>query len=325
MPSNHKQFLPAFRGWRATTVLLLPLVLAALACGIQNGTDQSLKSTDIAISIQQTLMAQTATALEAGLAALPATLAAPTAESQPEATLPPSPTPIVITATSEPALPTDTPTVAVPPTSPAPDAIPIVDWGMQYWAPIPNGCKEKGIPCWKMDDDYHKHLGSADLVLISKNPVLIDPSWPNPRLVFWHKYDFSRFATVELKIELEMERPDGPEQKIFKRPVGDGYDRLEGLSRQEYHHPLRSRWDLGVRGYRRVRLVCHRCKYRARLPACALNLIQTPVQRRKAVRYLIVAHRYGDGAPASHQHAQLAGAGNGRIEQVPLQHEVMLG
>jgi hypothetical protein len=201
MHSNQKPLSAALRGWRAAAVFILPLALAALACGIQTGTDQSLRGTDIAISIQQTLMAQTATALEAGLAALPATLAAPTAESQPEATTPPSPTPIVITATSEPALPTDTPTVAVPPTSPAPDAIPIVDWGMQYWAPIPNGCKEKGIPCWKMDDDYHKHLGAADLILVSKNPVLIDPSWPNPRLVFWHKYDFSRGATVELKID----------------------------------------------------------------------------------------------------------------------------
>jgi hypothetical protein len=52
-----------------------------------------------------------------------------------------------------------------------------------------------------MDDDYHKHLGSADLILISKNPILIDPNWPNPRLVYWHKYDFSRGATVELKID----------------------------------------------------------------------------------------------------------------------------
>jgi hypothetical protein len=201
MPSNQKLFSKAFRGWRAAAMLLLPLVLAALACSFNTGSDQSLRSTDIAISIQQTLMASTATALEAGLAAPPATLAPPTAETQPEATLPPSPTPVVVTATPEPALPTDTPTVAISPTSPAPESIPVLDWGMQYWVPIPNGCKEKGVPCWKMNDDYHKHLGSADLILISKNPVLIDPSWPNPRLTFWHKYDFSRYATVELKID----------------------------------------------------------------------------------------------------------------------------
>jgi hypothetical protein len=178
-------------------IALLALGLAALACSLQGGEDLSLRQTDIAIGIQQTLIAQTATALQAGLVAQPATQpAGETPTSPPQISEPPPPSPTE--AATQPPLPTDTPLAAT--TVPVPEAVPIEDWGTRLWAALNSGCLVKDAQCWKMDDDYKKHLGAYDLVLISKQPVLIDPSWPNPYLVFWHKYDLKRLASVDLQI-----------------------------------------------------------------------------------------------------------------------------
>ena len=198
MAPNHKHFSPASRGSRATMVFLIPLILAALACSIQTGADQSLKETDVAISIQQTLIAQTAAALEAGFVAAPATPAVQTPESQPEATATPLPTPTE--EATLPPIPTDTPTTVATPTSPMPDSIPILEWEMSFWVPLNSGCRVEDALCWMMDDSYKKHLGASSLTLITKTPMLIDPSWPNPYLTFRHKYDFERPASVDLKI-----------------------------------------------------------------------------------------------------------------------------
>lgn len=199
MHTRHKHFSFSSRMMRAFAIFLFPLLLAALACNFQSGGDQTLRETDIAIGIQQTLIAQTATALEAALVAPPSTLpAAETPQSQPEATQPPSPTPVEVA--KQPSLPTDTPTAIVTPTSPAPASIPIVDWGLSFWAQLNSGCKVKDTLCWKMDDNYKKHLGSSNLVLISKTPILIEESWPNPYLTFWHKYDLERAGNIDLQV-----------------------------------------------------------------------------------------------------------------------------
>jgi len=203
MHPRHEHFFPSSRMLCAAAIFLFPLIFAALACNFQGGGDQTLRETDIAIGIQQTLIAQTATALESALVAPPSTLPVmETPQGQPEATQPPpSPTPMEVA--TQPSLPTDTPAAIDTPTSPAPPApetIPILDWGMSYWAQLNSGCKVKGTLCWKMDDNYQKHLGSSNLVLISKTPVLIDESWPNPHLVFWHKYDLERAGGVDLQV-----------------------------------------------------------------------------------------------------------------------------
>lgn len=190
---NHPSL--SFRTLRALAVLILPFVLAALACSFQTGGDQTLRETDIAIGIQQTLIAQTATALES---ALSATLPPVVETALPEPTQPP---PTAVEVATQPPLPTDTPTVAVTPTTPVADVIPIVDWKMQFWAPINSGCLNKEALCWKMDDNYNKHLGAADLILASKTPLFVDPSWPNPYLTFSHKYNFERVARVDLQVD----------------------------------------------------------------------------------------------------------------------------
>ena len=202
MPTNLSYVSLFSKTLRTIAFLIFPLVLASLACNFGSKEDPALRETDIAIGIQQTLIAQTATALQAVLAAPSSTTPAEeTSEGQPEATQLPSPTVVEIATATQPLLPTDTPTAEVTPTSSLPESIPIVDWGMQFWVPLSSGCRTKGAPCWKMDDDYKKHFGGSDLILVTKNPVLIDPSWPNPRLVFWHKYDLESLATVELKID----------------------------------------------------------------------------------------------------------------------------
>lgn len=193
MKTNQNHPSLSFRAKRGLAILVFPLIFAALACSFQTGDDQTLRETDIAIGIQQTLIAQTATALESALlATLP-----PAEPTQPEPTQPP---PTAVEVPTQPPLPTDTPTEASTPSAPVADVIPITEWGMQFWAPISSGCVNNDAPCWKMDDNYKKHLGASDLVLASKTPVLIDPSWPNPYLTFWHKYNFERVARVDLKV-----------------------------------------------------------------------------------------------------------------------------
>jgi len=196
MSPKQIRFSQSHRTLRAIMALLLPLVLAALACNFQTGDDQTLRETDIAISIQQTLIALTATALEAELLAPPATEPPPSA---PEATETPLPT--QVEAATQPPLPSDTPTAEASPTLPILESIPLTEWGLQYWAPINSGCTIKDAPCWKMDDNYNKHLGSAYLTLIGKTPLLLDESWPNPYLTFWHKYKFERTANIDIQVE----------------------------------------------------------------------------------------------------------------------------
>jgi hypothetical protein len=195
MQASPNQPSSSLKALRALAVLIFPLLWAALACSFQTREDPTLRETDIAIGIQQTLIAQTATALES---ALLATVPPPAEPTQPEPTQPP-PTPEEVA--TRPPLPTDTPTVAASPTAPLAAEIPIEDWKMQYWAPISSGCMFKEALCWKMLDDYKKHLGQAQLALTSKTPVLIDPSWPNPYLTFSHKYDFERNARVDLQVD----------------------------------------------------------------------------------------------------------------------------
>lgn len=196
MSSNQMKFTLSYRAMRAMMALLLPLVLAALACNFQTGEDPALRETDVAIGIQQTLIALTATALEAELLAPPATLP-PVETIQPEV---PQPSPTLEQVATQPPLPSDTPIPEASPTSPSLGPILLTDWGMQFWVPINSGCTIKGAPCWKMDDNYNKHLGSAYLTLITKTPILVDESWPNPYLTFWHQYKLESTGNVDIRV-----------------------------------------------------------------------------------------------------------------------------
>lgn len=179
---------------RALLMILLPLILASLACtapGVGGG-GASLQETDIALGIQQTFIAQTSVAL----AAAPPTAVPtqpPVVPTQPQQQNPPTPT-------LPP--PTEVPTAAPPPTqapTPAPDKIKITEWGMQFWAYLSSGCRTSGEPCWKADDEYNRHLGMSDMIMVSKNPIKIDANWSNPHLVFYHRYNIKRDARIDIQ------------------------------------------------------------------------------------------------------------------------------
>lgn len=196
MPPNQTRYSLA-RIHRSVSILLIPLVFAALACSFSAGGDATLKETDIAIGIQQTLIAQTSVALETALAAPVTTLPASEA-TRPEPTQTP---PTVVEVATQTSLPDDAPTVPATTAAPVADVIPLVDWKLQFWAPINSGCKIQEALCWKMDDNYQKHLGAADLILSSKTPFIVDPSWSNPYITFQHKYKFERVARVDLRVD----------------------------------------------------------------------------------------------------------------------------
>jgi len=183
--------------------ILLPLLLAALACNFQAQEDPGLRQTDIALGIQQTQLAQTAAALVVesnkptqAVVYVTATPAAPTPGSEPVADKP-TDTPLPAAT----AAPTNVSATAAPTSAPS-NSEPVVlkDFRLNYFAPIGSGCKVAEVGCWRMLDDFKKHYG-AELSLVSKTPVLVDSSWPQPYLVFWHKYKFENKARIDIQAD----------------------------------------------------------------------------------------------------------------------------
>jgi hypothetical protein len=198
---------------KSSPVGVLLLILVGLAILFSSCTfnvpavDPSKRQTDVARSVESTLNAekiatyQAQQTLDAGqpIATQPdnpntnATIQAQQATLDSQST---SLSPQV----NQPA-PSDTPQVAptlVP--SGSLDPIQILDWKMSFWVSLPNGCKGD-TPCWRTNDDYNKHLGISPLVLTSKQGYLVDPNWPKPYLVFWHKLENANPVTVEVIID----------------------------------------------------------------------------------------------------------------------------
>ena len=189
---------------RTIIVVLIALALAALACNFGSAEDPSLRETDIAIGIQQTLIAQTASALQAGLSAATPTSPAPEATAtQPQATLPPSPEPTE--AATQLVIPTNTLEPSSTPTSPAPQSLQITDWKYIAFIPISSGCEFDDAPCWllKMSGSgMWKNTGPTEGTMTTESPIFIDPAWGHPALVFWHNFQTNGFGyRVNLQID----------------------------------------------------------------------------------------------------------------------------
>jgi len=187
-----------FRRLVGISAILLSLLLAALACNFQAPQDDSMRQTDVALGIQQTQLAQTASALVVesnkptqAVVYVTATPAAPAPGMTPVAATPTEAPPPA--ATPLPAATTAAPTGA----STSQEQVAITDWRLNFFAPIGSGCKVADAGCWRMLDDFKKHYG-AELSLVSKTPVLVDASWPRPYLVFWHKYKFENKARIDV-------------------------------------------------------------------------------------------------------------------------------
>jgi hypothetical protein len=196
---------------RGLLYLILPLFLAALACEIPGvGNETSLQQTNVALGIQQTMNAINDATLQAQLTQV--VVVNPTVPQQNvQATLDAQATALILqlTQSAQPATseatatvesgqpPTATPTTAAASLEP----VSITDWGMRFWVPLNSGCKVDEAGCWKMNDDYDKHLGTGELILVSKTPVRISPDWPNPYLVLWHRYKFNNTAHIDLQVD----------------------------------------------------------------------------------------------------------------------------
>ena len=167
-------------------LLLSILVLLALACSISASPTAPQPTSDIQGTINAAV-AITETAQATTNAGLPPT----------DTAAPPTATEVLATPTAEQeAPPTSTPSQA--PTAPA--SLLFANWGMQFFVPLSSGCKVKDAPCWKTDDDFSKHTGSQ-MILTSKDSFFIEPSWPSPYLVFWHKRDLKTPASLQISID----------------------------------------------------------------------------------------------------------------------------
>jgi hypothetical protein len=181
--------------------LILPLVLASLACNIQTQQNDGLRQTDIALSVQQTLLAQTASALTSSGSKPTSAIQAASATPAPTATqavVPVAEKPTEIPPSNTPPVPTPVPSNTPAAQAASLDSFPIKDWKMNFFLPINSGCKVPETGCWRMNDDYKKHFGLTELSLVSKTPLKIDPSWPRPYLVFWHRYKFENTAHIDI-------------------------------------------------------------------------------------------------------------------------------
>jgi len=198
IPSNaHKNLFNLLFG---LFLLLLPLLVSILACALPGSADESTAQTVVAQNVQATVNAedeatvqarQTSLAiketdlalqLEGTVQAQQATLQAQATDTALQETQAPEPSEVAATQTES------SPQAAF-------DPVPLLSWDQNYFVPLSSGCPVADSPCWKSDDDADKHLGGT-MSLVSEDTVLIDPNWPNPYLVFWHKYDFARPANV---------------------------------------------------------------------------------------------------------------------------------
>ncbi|MBN1147548.1 MAG: serine/threonine protein kinase [Anaerolineales bacterium] len=169
---------------------IVALLILMLLCGVGSWYAYSYFSdtqavdnhaTDTQLAQEQEYMNQTRAALDFELGSLATQYAGQTAASQAptETSLPEIPS-----ATVEQVAVTDTPQ-ASPTAEVSLDEVMITEWGMAYFAKLTGGCYEKPALCFKLNDNYRDTQSGVHASLISKEEILIDPSWPNPHLVFW--------------------------------------------------------------------------------------------------------------------------------------------
>ena len=187
---------------RGLYILLIPLLLAALACEMPSfggATDDSLKETQAALAIQSTFDAERAATLDARQTE--------TAKKASESTATPgdaqpteAPSQDAPNATETPAAGETPVPPSEPPTSTPAAAEPVLleDWKVFGAAQTSSGCFSDGSgTCWSGEADGMGH----DMVLLAETPMMIDSAWSNPHLVFWHKISLGEglYASVEIQ------------------------------------------------------------------------------------------------------------------------------
>ncbi len=178
-----------------TTLEVISIALAAVACTFISSGDASIKQTIEAASVQLTMMAQQSTQaaldqLNLQIAAQNATLEAQASQLTALAAQPAETQPLTVP---------QTPIIETPTTETA-ASLQLTDWYGDGWTFI-NGsaCNDKKLGCWQA---IMKEGQVA--ILSSRESVTIDPAWENPAIVFWTRYKgmYSlTFGFAELDIE----------------------------------------------------------------------------------------------------------------------------
>lgn len=216
LEKNPGWFIPV---WRAVLILFF-LTMPAYSCSTPVVEDPAIKETQQAVFVQATMAEMNAASVSTQSAAVAATAAQiallqqqfAQATIQAQETIiagqiaalqPVEPTPPPEPVQAPEALPPASLAEAAEPAAAAPaESIVITNWKMSRFAQINSGCHFPDQVCWKGDDKYtFEQSGIINLVLTSREPILIDPTWTNPHLVFWHKYTIPRYATVSINAE----------------------------------------------------------------------------------------------------------------------------
>jgi hypothetical protein len=141
---------------------------------------------------------------------------APATTKPTEPTAQPSPTStatatLIPTQTFTPS-PTTSPTI---PPAPTPQPVLLTEWKMTNFVVIPSGCKFPDLTCWQTvtvrektkfkENGVSSNLGppaqNSQSTLSSKTSLLIDPSWNNPRLVYWYDNQMNGDIYVTVKVD----------------------------------------------------------------------------------------------------------------------------
>ena len=187
----------------ALLVLLLPLLLAALACNFTPVAEDPgpIDETDVAHSVQTTIDAQQTSAaqVEQTVAAFPLTPPPQQDMPEPSATLAPSQEPTTAPTEVPPSATLPPPTATAAPTQSGP--ITLLDWKMVFWVQLNSGCKVAGTPCWRTNDNFNLHIGIAEVSLNGQDLVFIDPAWPRPFLVYWNRRNLNAPARLEIEAD----------------------------------------------------------------------------------------------------------------------------
>ncbi len=198
-------------------IMLLIFILPTIGCSGSAPAieDSSLRDTQQAVFVQETMAAMNAAAVSTQSASIAATSARMAAQENEfaQATIQAQQTIIAGQLSAIQTIePTQTPQVTLalptlPPTSAPAGALPgetivVTDWKMSRFAQINSGCYFPNQVCWKGDDKYtFEQNGIINLTLSSREPVFVDPSWSNPYLLFWHKFSIPRYATISINAD----------------------------------------------------------------------------------------------------------------------------
>ena len=204
MKSSHRLFSMLPKGLFAVCGLCALLAILASACNKSSIVTQATLDVQPTLDVDQTATLgaqQTAAAKSTQAVSSTAQSRTATREAQ-QVTLSAQQTILAEQATQI-ALPTSTPVPTETPVPPSPtptevhfEPVILTDWKLGYFYKVTTGCYFEGQDCWIANDSNDRELYEADMTLTTRDTIYIDPSWPNPYMLFWHTYRTDHYIDV---------------------------------------------------------------------------------------------------------------------------------